>query len=1381
MKERESTPIGPQDGAPSWQQRPMSKGSVNGKVRPLSVLATENNASRSPRATPDPPSMGDTEISRTQIAQSLGSKDPAWFRQTADRGYGSAAYRKSEDSKHSEDVFSSGSMRLPGLTADSLARPKKDTSPMPESNVEASPSSGKSFRGADGLGMRYSSTASVTSTSSNGSPFPLTGSQRLDPSLAMPSYQGRMSPERGDRPTSPTKGLGGFVQSAMLKRSDSVNKRWSAQAIAGLSRGNSIASNRGGYDGARDLGGSMSPPRHTRVTASRSRDHSPASPSRPGSSHENLVVSENTRISTGNTTEAQSAVAVIKATIPEASSTDRQLLKEPGRPLLTDPHPLGPSLSPTKTVDTRRWSPTKASWLESAINKPDSPKPRAIAPQQPNWLAGHTKSKQLNGNADLGKSTSFKEITQVGLMKSPTVDSVNKLSSTSNPSSAVPTVSTPKRGSEAYSNSTKPESLRTPGKPEANPQSSLIVADNYPANHSTGRQDQPQVAAVLAPQPPEEKGSGSVLPSQLFLPPKGKTKPSTPPKKDFRSVLKPRHAPESVEKNDTPEFKEMFGKLKRTQTQNYVAPDELKHNILRGKAGLMTTGGPKKSEPRDEFKESILKKKDEMKAGGSGSTVRNVGSDMVDNAVQSLQQNASRTPLLKSKSADAATFVAASVKPKHSLLSPKNELLPKKGMTQNPGGQVGSAETKVSGDKKLAERFNPALAGLLSRGPPVANSSPVQNVAEPLTSLSLISSQERPSDTSQTASLVPLNHATKGRARGPKRRLPTSAVPNTNSFKEAATSPDESHIIPSSKVIEPEVSPTATARPQTSKPLSPITNNNHVISQPRPRGKPSTPKRPSLEGLQTVSQSNPTKPTSPEKPSTIIVKPQRQVSQDGSGSRTFSSNAIRLSPTVQTGGSAVDIDKAFASNPNPVGNDPALSSPVDGANQNVFQTKVIKLTKPPDANLPGRPEDTLPRGMRSDNYAGNKVVGLGILSIPPNSRPPHPVQTGLPSPIATPRSPPMPPKKPDSIVNRILSSGNIGSSVQQGSESPVPKTSEAVRLLTEFFDGAPTPNTKIELDAQSVFKSRQPLEDSGKIKTLRKQIWEVVGDGKKLDMPPQQEHILYHDKMYICTHVFGSITGTRTTEVYLWCGSGVSPSAVEDAQLFARRSAKDNGGKLIILHQGKETSAFFQALGGIVITRHSSSSTYMLCGRRHLGQIAFDEVMFTSSKLCSGFPYIISARYGKLYLWKGKGSGADELGCARLIGMDLGLTGEIEEVDDGREPKDFWDIFPNRSKAPPLAGGHWHVKPSCEKYATKLFSVDVESRSKSSTSFMWGRRGSPNASSEDMLTANVKEISPYAQSDLTRDGIFVLDTFFEIYMYVTITLHLNKIQPSFHY
>ena len=61
------------------------------------------------------------------------------------------------------------------------------------------------------------------------------------------------------------------------------------------------------------------------------------------------------------------------------------------------------------------------------------------------------------------------------------------------------------------------------------------------------------------------------------------------------------------------EFQNVFGKLKRTQTEKYVPPDELKSNILRGKAGLQVTAGPKLGGRKDELKESLIKQKEAIK------------------------------------------------------------------------------------------------------------------------------------------------------------------------------------------------------------------------------------------------------------------------------------------------------------------------------------------------------------------------------------------------------------------------------------------------------------------------------------------------------------------------------------------------------------------------------------------------------------------------------------------------------------------------------------------------------------------------------------------------------------------------------------------------
>ena len=175
----------------------------------------------------------------------------------------------------------------------------------------------------------------------------------------------------------------------------------------------------------------------------------------------------------------------------------------------------------------------------------------------------------------------------------------------------------------------------------------------------------------------------------------------------------------------------------------------------------------------------------------------------------------------------------------------------------------------------------------------------------------------------------------------------------------------------------------------------------------------------------------------------------------------------------------------------------------------------------------------------------------------------------------------------------------------------------------------------------------------------------------------------------------------------------------------------------------------------------------MLCARRHVGQIAFDEVDFSTATLCKGFPYIVFTPPNKLYLWKGSGSGADELGCARLIGMDLGLTGEIEEIDEGQEPPSFWQCFPTSRTN--IDAPYWELKSNCEQYTTRMFTIDTEYlRPKSNSSYLsWGRRGSaPTTDDNGTATAVVKELMPFAQADMAEDGVYLLDAFFEIFVYV---------------
>jgi hypothetical protein len=55
--------------------------------------------------------------------------------------------------------------------------------------------------------------------------------------------------------------------------------------------------------------------------------------------------------------------------------------------------------------------------------------------------------------------------------------------------------------------------------------------------------------------------------------------------------------------------------------------------------------------------------------------------------------------------------------------------------------------------------------------------------------------------------------------------------------------------------------------------------------------------------------------------------------------------------------------------------------------------------------------------------------------------------------------------------------------------------------------------------------------------------------------------------------------------------------------------------------------------------------------------------------------------------------------------MDFGLTGEIEEVEDGKEPASFLQMFVGKAHdtAIPKSADHWRLKPNYTKYSTRLF------------------------------------------------------------------------------
>ncbi|KAL9125360.1 MAG: hypothetical protein Q9217_005428 [Psora testacea] len=1390
-------------GTLAWQQRPSSRGSVELRSRPVSSLASENNTARllGPKSESVP--LGKEGAIMDQLTKSLGSKDPSWFKQTQDRDVESAAFRRNQEEYTSGLKSRGGAIGLPGVSREITVEPESQRSPPPESTRSASPSTESSVLGTSVFGSKYTNSTTASSVGGVRSPLPTTSSQRFElplsdgsssqagegssmsRGLAMSPSQGRLSHERVDRPASPTKGLGGFVQSAMMKRSDSVNKRWSSQATPGLSRGNSVASNRSGYEPPKlSLGGIM--PLGEPKPARFSRESTPASNnSRPGSSNSNTTVTlsqhhdDRPPSSTSfgrcrSNTPPNSGIT--KSTPPHEQQWPPNSTTE-----FKPPSVMSPPMSPSK-----RWSPQKSSWLENAINKPESPKAlsSAATPQQPSWMAGIARAKQQRGSVDSSKVLGHNQVKTGGLMRSPPPGT----GSQSPHIGRLPSGSSARMVTKlnlAFSNDLgkgreTPSSTASDDLPEPN----IITHASVSAPPQV--QDNPCRSAdkVLSDQASKANAlhdKDSVETRLLSSPlPILKTKPETPPKKDFKSSLRPRPTSNETQSKDEPEFKNVFGKLKRTQTQNYKAPDELKDNILRGKAGLAVTGGPKKTEHKDEFKESILKKKQGMVAPSASFKITSASNRNAETstpeAIKKRQESSRSDSLVSNGSVEPAKDEGVI---KREPLAKLQNLRDKSNQIILEKPNITPAVTQKKSNPTIGGSFASSLAGILQRGP-----SPISAPSKNDDSASQSIGSDAPAIWSghadTTTQVGPrLTHATKGRARGPRRKLPSTSQ-QTNTANNLPVEPAPSPTKLTSEIQQYSADNAARAQilshspPNTeSVPLSNITNSNNnsrKISQPSSSRKPS----------RSINQ--------PPKPMAMEVKPQ------------LNDMAFKPTPIVQTKPAGPLIEKARkVSMPAAQALAQTAAKEVTGDGKNrppsnasssqkhevplpsvkgatTLSGQSTKSPRPASPKLPVKlptPKDE-EAAMLQTSFNGTNTSSVGIDSSSKRALPRSP-KRNVASPCATsPRSPPLPGNKPASITGRVASNALPSASISS-TASPKSNTSDARQLFADIFDEPPSSRGNIMTDTQAIVDARSSSSSFPKIKTLRKQILEVVDNGKTNTIPSHQEHILFEDSLYLCTHVFGTLAGQRTTEVYLWCGDGAPPSAAEDAQLFAKRVAKDNNGKLIILKQGKETATFFQALGGIVITRRGSnnasqSATYMLCGRQHVGHIAFDEVEYDPLSLCSGFPYIITSRSGKLFLWKGKGAGADELGCARLIGMDLGLTGEIEEIDEGREPADFWEAFPSSPSGETFMdakGQHWHLKPSCERYTTRLFSIDTDTpRPKSASSFIqWGRRGSvPSNEANGAITAQIKEIIPFSHTDVVDDNIFILDAFFEMFI-----------------
>ncbi|KAL5624118.1 hypothetical protein BROUX41_004178 [Berkeleyomyces rouxiae] len=1233
-KRHDSTPSGirpsREPSTPSWQRRPsQSPDKSDRRARALSVLGTENTLSRG--NTPSEPSVSPSReqtLTKDQIAHALSSKESAWFRQTADRGANSAAYRRTQVEDDDRSDLGSSKQGLAGMVPEQLT------------------ASGGARNGSLDLGA-------FTKLDP-----PSVNPESYDNSRAERSPSSRMS----NRPISPTKGLGGFVQSAMMKRSDSV-KRWSVTSPAGLARAESIAANRTGNR----------PSSHVHAT--------PAQKSRPSSRQDFDEVEKGVGSPSPAIQPADPIFDPSYVSKNPASNMD----KEVGG-LTRNADKITPPSSPSKSMDTRRWSPTKASWLETALNKPESPK-KSHAPSlsQPAWMIELNKAKahKTGGGTkpepESTKSPSIKHEVKIGgLMRN------IPMGSTSSPTPASgafpPPTTTSTVGTEiTHEKSTSPTMAPEEIKP--------VVK-------------RPSAPAISSKPKPEIPISSSN-------------------KVDFRSTLKTRKTAPSVSEagGDPNELKTVFGSLRKTTTQNYVAPDALKNTILKGKSALAVTGGPKKSDIKDEFKQDILQKRESFKqAQLDGRGVRtnsgSVSRSEMPEGLERFKQIGRGSVSGLSFSPASKSIMSPPTPAKPSSISMRQNMQSVENATQKLTQKVheGASKPKTEPTVKAFGRplgsgidgaFNNSLAGLLARGPPpMPSESSSKNTATG--SISSPAAVLSGTTETPTAPGPTLTHLTKGRARGPRRKAPSSKP--ATSLNPAPVKGLVSPLVekkPEPVLVSPRTEDVKIG-PDSNADLVPVKLVQEIpLSLEDPKAAP--PKSGPVSAARKPWQPVMTPASSTDKASQLT------------GARPLLSITNKPTPPKP------EMKGFFSSRMNiPTPSLPPRAEIKDERRAPV-QPPFTRTLSPPAAPSESTSENVehgAPMTPKSFRASGAKTPSKDVSAELPMCS-----SHASPTPKAI----------------SAQATGNSGPGTPRSLTKPA---MDAAAALSEFF-GDKKPQRDYRVDTADILTKRP--RSSQVAKTLALKLFQLSGDGRQIPVLPHNERVLFQQEMYICIHSFVSASGETTAQVYFWAGDEVPAAEVEDSQVFANREAKAAAASLIHMAQGRETAEFIDALGGVVIIRRGSSNKFdslspsMLCGRRHLGQVVFDEIDFSSANLCSGFPYLIT-KGGRCVLWKGKGSDVQELSCARLIGMDLTLMGELEEVDDGHEPESLWAMFNGNPK--PHSADHWRLKPNYDMYSSRLFKSDA------------------------LIKEQIVELSPFNQADLQSTNIYIIDAFFEMYIIV---------------
>ena len=407
---------------------------------------------------------------------------------------------------------------------------------------------------------------------------------------------------------------------------------------------------------------------------------------------------------------------------------------------------------------------------------------------------------------------------------------------------------------------------------------------------------------------------------------------------------------------------------------------------------------------------------------------------------------------------------------------------------------------------------------------------------------------------------------TKSRARGPKRRLPTTA-----SESNVASSQSTLPVLPKTETTDLKRAPSLSLSPP---PNDPVTES-YVQLLPglgtSATEFPTEMKRvPSLgpEGTKTV-------PITPPKPQLLGAKTEYQppsVSDEPEKVKSKPPTPAK-SPLLSA---KTDFNHSPATSP--------LPSPSLEKSGNLFSLDVAQnSTIPPVAAVLNNTPPERPVQPPALSWLTRRATTRAPTTQRPIRNTPGPIEQKPSESISaepTPQPTKLPAKLPivedEDEVSELKPAQPISSQSNNNSGRESLGTDTIVRKvsygsipnfsndLNAFFKDPELSNVKVDFDVTNFLPPRISVIND--FETVKFDVWEVTGDGKVQAVETGREHILFDENMYMCLHIFEDTSGNQGAEFYLWSGNQVSRAAIDDAQIFAKKMAKESDAMMVWLY-----------------------------------------------------------------------------------------------------------------------------------------------------------------------------------------------------------------------